>query len=60
MALFVYVTDQCRDDANVHSIKAEIQLFKERVERTQSTSLFDPFPPPYLVKKKIGGKQSAW
>ena len=57
MALFVYVTDQCRDDANVHSIKAEIQLFKERVERTQSTSLFDPFPPPYLVKKKIGGKQ---
>ena len=42
MALFVYVTDQCRNDANVHSIKAEIQLFKERVERTQRTSLFDP------------------
>ena len=57
MALFVYVTKRCLDDANEHGIKSEIQRFKERIESTQSTSLFDPFPPPYLVKKKIGGRQ---
>ncbi|MGE0884279.1 MAG: hypothetical protein AB7P14_12100 [Blastocatellales bacterium] len=57
MALFVFVTENCKDDANTHGLLDEVERFKERVESTQSTSLFDPFPPPYLVKKKLGGQQ---
>lgn len=57
MALFVYITENCKDDANTHGLLDEIERFKERVESTQSTSLFDHFPPPYLVKKKLGGQQ---
>lgn len=57
MTLFVYVTEQCISDAEAHSLQSEVERFKDRVEGTQSTSLFDPFPPPYLVKKKLGGRQ---
>ena len=57
MALFVYITKRCLEDANEHGIKSEMQRFKERIESTQSMSLFDPFPQPYLVKKKIGARQ---
>jgi tetratricopeptide (TPR) repeat protein len=53
----VFVTEHCRGDARAHGLVNELDAFKERVEQTQSTSLFDPFPPPYLVKKKIGGRQ---
>lgn len=57
MALFVFVAENCRNDAHTHSLLDEVERFKERVEITQSISLFDPFPPPYLVKKKLGGRQ---
>jgi len=57
MALLVYVTAKCRDDARSHGLNEELERFHARVERTQSTSLFDPFPPPYWVKKKLGGRQ---
>ena len=57
MSLFVYIAEKCLDDAKRHTIEGEVQRFKERIESTQSTSLFDHFPPPYLVKKKIGGRQ---
>lgn len=57
MALFVFITENCRNDAYTHGLLDEVERFKERVESTQSTSLFDPFPPPYLVKKKLGGRQ---
>jgi hypothetical protein len=57
MALLVYVTEQCRQDAVAHGINADVDRFRAKVEETQSTSLFDPFPPPYLVKKKLGGRQ---
>jgi tetratricopeptide (TPR) repeat protein len=57
MALFVFVTENCKDDANTHGLLDEVERFKERVESTQSTSLFDHFPPPYLVKKRLGGRQ---
>ena len=57
MALYVYITDSCREDAASHALVLELERFKERVESSQSTSLFDPFPPPYLVKKKFGNRQ---
>lgn len=57
MTLFVYVTDQCREDAVSHGLQTEVDRFRDSVESTQSTSRFDPFPPPYLVKKKMGGRQ---
>lgn len=57
MTLFVYVTEQCKEDAVSHSLQTEVDRFRDSVESTQSTSRFDPFPPPYLVKKKMGGRQ---
>ena len=57
MTLFVYVTEDCQSDAQTHGLTDEVDRFREKVEATQSTSLFDPFPPPYLVKKKIGSRQ---
>lgn len=57
MSLFVYVSDNCVADARTHGLDGEVQRLQDRVEATQSTSLFDPFPPPYLVKKKLGGRQ---
>lgn len=58
MALFVFVTDRCSKDASTHGLEDEVERFRARVEKTLSTSLFDPFPPPYLVKKKLGSRQS--
>lgn len=57
MALFVHVTDACWRDADTHSLTDEVRRFADRVERSQSTQLFDHFPPPFLVKKKLGGQQ---
>lgn len=57
MALFVFITDNCRADMATHSFVSEVERFCERIETTQNTDQFDPFPPPYLVKKKIGGRQ---
>ncbi len=57
MALFVHITDECRRNAKAHNLLRELEEFARGVERTQSTSRFDPFPAPYLVKKKLGGRQ---
>ncbi len=57
MTLFVYVTDKCLENAQTYGLQGDVERFKERVELTQSRSLFDPFPSPYLVKKKLGGRQ---
>jgi len=57
MALFVYVTGNCEQEARTHSLWPEVERFRDRVEATQSTSLFDQFPKPYFVKKKLGGRQ---
>lgn len=57
MALFVYVTRNCEEEARTHSLWPEVERFRDRVEATQSTSLFVQFPKPYFVKKKIGGRQ---
>ena len=57
MSLLVYVTEACRVNAAQHGLEADIERFTARVEESQSTSLFDHFPPPYLVKKNLGGRQ---
>lgn len=57
MALIVYITENCEADARNHGLQVDLERFRDRVEKSQSTSLFDPFPPPYLVKKKLGGRQ---
>ncbi len=57
MAIFVYVTDRCMDQARTHGFGDDVIRFAARVEDAQTTSMFDPFPPPYLVKKKLGSRQ---
>lgn len=57
MGLLVYITPNCERDAQTHGLTLDLARFRDRVEESQSTSLFDPFPPPYLVKKKLGGRQ---
>jgi tetratricopeptide (TPR) repeat protein len=54
MSLFVFVTEECTNQAGQHGVLQEVQRFKDRVEESESTSQFDHFPAPYLVKKKIG------
>jgi hypothetical protein len=57
MTLYVQICDNCQKEAELHALVDEMERFKERVEATQSTDLFDQFPIPYLVKKKLGGRQ---
>jgi len=51
MALFVYITDQCKMDARTHSYEDRIGKFAQRIEKEQHTTLFDNFPPNYLKKR---------
>ncbi len=57
MAIFVYVTTECRLEAEHHAFQVTLENFRERVEAAQSTRLFHHFPKPYLVKKKFGSYQ---
>ena len=51
MALFVYQTEECKEDSREHSIGKDINIFIDRILRTQRTTFFDNFPPPYLKKR---------
>ncbi len=55
--LIVHVTDACKSDARRHSMTQQLERFVEDVEKRQTTSAFDQFPPPYFVKKKFAGRQ---
>jgi hypothetical protein len=57
MALFVFTTDSCAAAAESHGLQEDLVRFRERIEKAQDYRQFDPFPPPYLVKKKFGGRQ---
>jgi hypothetical protein len=57
MSTFVYFTENCRSDTITHGIMEDVERLKQRIENTHSTSMFDPFPAPYLVKKKFGKYQ---
>ena len=51
MALFVYITEECREDAKRHNRVEEMLRLKEKVEKVQRYYHFDNFPPPYLKKR---------
>ncbi|HZG57426.1 hypothetical protein [Paenibacillus sp.] len=51
MALFVYMTEQCRKDAERHAYADKLESWKQRIESDQRTTLFSNFPPPYLKKR---------
>lgn len=57
MALFTYVTEKCGEEAARHAMTNALEKFVARVEKAQDTRYFDPFPPPYLVKKQFGKYQ---
>lgn len=57
MTLLVYVTDECHDAARRHALSDIVNRLRVSIEETQSLSQFDHFPPPYIVKKKLGGRQ---
>src|SRR5688500_7254005 len=53
MSLFVYASDARREDAKRQGINLEtVHDFCKEVEKSQSTSTFDRFPPPYLTRKR--------
>jgi hypothetical protein len=51
MALCIYITRECEDDAKRHNRYDELIKLKERVEKAQRICHFDNFPPPYLKKR---------
>ncbi len=56
MSILCYLTDQIRKDVTTHGIsKDDLTKFAASVEKRQSLSGFDHFPPPCLVKKKLFG-----
>ena len=50
---YVYLTEQCRKDAENHSVKSAIEKFSKKLEQEQSTRGLERFPQPYL-KKSMG------
>jgi hypothetical protein len=51
MALYVYITEECKEDAKKHSRYQEMMALKEKVETAQRICHFDNFPTPYLKKR---------
>ena len=51
MALFVYVTDACKQEAQAQNCLQDVLKFQQRIQEDQRTTLFDNFPPPYLKKR---------
>lgn len=54
MAIYVYATEACREEARKHSVEPQLDRIIKKVESDQSYSQFQPFPAPFLVKKKFG------
>src|SRR3954468_21586818 len=53
MALFVYVTKRCEEEAATHGWQDELDKLSNKVERTQQLQGFEHFPAPYRVKKQF-------
>lgn len=52
MGFYVYITEQCKEDAKKYNLTVSVEKLKERLLSEQRTgSLFDNFPPPYLKKR---------
>lgn len=54
MAIYVYAAEACREEARKHSVEPQLDRIIKKVESDQSYSQFQPFPAPFLVKKKFG------
>ena len=52
MGYYVYITDQCWQDARTHSATDDIEKLEEKIEKSQRPHGLDRHP-PYL-KKQIG------
>lgn len=56
MSILCYISDQIKKDVTTHGIpKKKLDDFANEVEKRQSLSGFDHFPPPCLTKKKLFG-----
>jgi hypothetical protein len=51
MAIHVYITDQCKKDIDRQQYTSIIRAFKDKIEKSQHSGVFDRFPPPYLKKR---------
>ncbi|MBL9183407.1 MAG: hypothetical protein JNN17_14810 [Verrucomicrobiaceae bacterium] len=51
MAIYVYITEQCRKEIKQQQYTAEVENFKKKVEAAQTLEVFDRFPPPFLKKR---------
>ena len=51
MALYVYITKECEEDATEYNRHPDILRLKAKVEASQRICHFDNFPPPYLKKR---------
>jgi hypothetical protein len=51
---YVYVTEQCNNDAVKHSVTKDIANLAEKIESEQSDRGLDHYPPPY--RKKVMGR----
>jgi hypothetical protein len=49
MAIHVYITDQCKKDIDRQQYTSIIRAFKDKIEKTQHSGVFDRFPPPYCA-----------
>ena len=58
MALFVYVTKQCQQDATKHQLKSELQELVARIEQQQALWSLDAFLHPFWVKKRLGNRHT--
>ena len=56
MALFAFVTDKCREEAKGFNYLPDLKNLCEQIEESQDFNRFDPFPPPYLVRKHFAGR----
>ena len=54
MAIFVFPTQNCLDEAAKHGWQDRLESFTRDVEKKQTVGMFEHFPPPYIVKKKFG------
>lgn len=53
MYYYVYITEQCRADAEKHGVTNDVEKRAKELEEGQNTRGLDRFPPPYL-KRSMG------
>jgi hypothetical protein len=58
MALLVYVTQQCLQDAAKHQLKSELQELVARIEQQQALWSLDAFLHPFWIKKRLGNRHT--